>query len=120
MTARFYGTAEWKRLRAEVIRRQPVCATPGCGGRSAIADHIVPRRQGGADALSNLRGLCMACHNQRVQAGREPRAKGCHEDGTPRDTRHWWAQEAAENRSGLGRSTGGVPPRRVSSGEDDS
>jgi hypothetical protein len=61
-------------------------------------DHIVARRAGGADALHNLRTLCITCDasvreragGQRRQGGAAPRAKGCHIDGTPRDSAHWW------------------------------
>jgi hypothetical protein len=85
----YYRTAAWRRLRAEVLRRDPVCRTPGCGKASVAVDHIVERRRGGADHASNLRGLCLGCHTQRVRGG-EPHAKGCHADGTPRDATHWW------------------------------
>jgi len=108
--SRFYGTAAWRRLRAEVLRRQPVCATPGCGRPSTIADHIIPRSRGGADTLANLRGLCVACHNQRVRDGRHPRAKGCDANGWPLDHGHWWqagASRDARKSLGAGGATGG-------------
>ncbi|WP_372397090.1 HNH endonuclease [Azospirillum sp. HJ39] len=68
----FYGSAEWKRLREACLARDghrctdPHCTTPerGANGR-LIADHIVPRREGGEDALPNLRTLCSACDNRR-------------------------------------------------------
>jgi len=85
----FYGTQAWRRLAAECIARQPVCATPGCGEASRHADHITPRAQGGADALGNLRALCIRCHGTRF-GGREPKAKGCDAAGNPRDPGHWW------------------------------
>lgn len=110
MSSPYYRTAAWRVLRAEALRRQPVCATPGCGRRSVVADHIVPRSKGGADALGNLRGLCTECHNQRRQGG-EPRAKGCDAAGTPRDPTHWWNENVSE----LGAGDRWGPPRRVSS-----
>ena len=109
--SRYYGTAAWKRLRAEVLRRQPVCATPGCGLRAVHVDHIVPRSKGGADALPNLRGLCPQCHNMRRQGG-EPRAKGCDVHGNPRDATHWWKAENLSEPRGADRCG---PPRGVSS-----
>lgn len=68
----YYGTYEWKKLRAACIARDngrctaPTCTTVdrGYGGR-LIADHIVERRAGGADALFNLRTLCPTCDNRR-------------------------------------------------------
>lgn len=85
----FYRSATWKALRAAVLKRDPMCKTPGCGRKSIAVDHIIERRRGGADSMANLRGLCAQCHNQRSRGG-EPRAKGCHADGSPRDPGHWW------------------------------
>ena len=68
----YYGSQEWKRLRAVVLRRDHFqctsrdCDTPdrGAGGRLVI-DHIVERRRGGPDEPSNLRTLCPTCDNRR-------------------------------------------------------
>lgn len=100
----FYRTAEWKRLRRAVLARDPICKTPGCGCTSVAVDHIVERRRGGSDTMANLRGLCAQCHNQRSRGG-EPRAKGCHADGTPRDPGHWW--NTNNNNSGKSLIAGG-------------
>lgn len=114
MSDPFYRTQAWRRLRGECLRLQPSCATPGCGQPSVVADHIKPRSKGGADALHNLRGLCIACHNQRRHGG-EPRAWVA-SDGRPRDPHHWWNSD--KNVSGLGPGTvcGGQEP--VSSNPD--
>ena len=68
----FYGTAEWKRIRERVKKRDgyrctdPNCQTPGRGlGDRVIVDHIVERRHGGSDHDTNLRTLCPACDNRR-------------------------------------------------------
>lgn len=117
MSDPFYRSRAWLELRAECLRRHPVCVTPGCGQRSVVADHIKPRSKGGADALHNLRGLCTTCHNQRRQGG-EPRAWVA-SDGRPRDPAHWWNAAPREtNLSGLGGRTvrGGHNP--VSSDPD--
>lgn len=101
MSSPFYRTREWRRLRAQVLARDPGCTTRGCNAASVVADHIVPRAKGGADALHNLRGLCIVCHNQRSQGG-EPRA-WAGSDGTPGAPGHWW--NAQTNLSGLGAGT---------------
>jgi 5-methylcytosine-specific restriction endonuclease McrA len=68
----FYGTKAWKDLRLLALRRDryqcvmPNCTTPGrgAGGRLTV-DHIIERRKGGADVLSNLRTLCTTCDADR-------------------------------------------------------
>jgi 5-methylcytosine-specific restriction endonuclease McrA len=72
VTDPFYGSATWKRLRAQAIKRDgfqcsaPDCQSPlrGAGGR-LIVDHILERTKGGADTLDNLRTLCPLCDNRR-------------------------------------------------------
>ena|ERR1700730_6903056 len=68
----YYGTQEWKRLRADVLKRDgyrctwPTCSSPnrGEGGR-LVVDHIIERRAGGVDHPSNLRTLCSLCDGRR-------------------------------------------------------
>lgn len=58
----YYYTDEWKTLRILCLRRDKfTCQAPGCGNRATVADHIVSRKAGGADVLSNLRALCRSC-----------------------------------------------------------
>lgn len=115
MSDPFYRSKEWKLLRAEVLRRQPVCATPGCGARSVAVDHIQPRARGGPDRLWNLRGLCIPCHNQRRRGG-EPRVAGCDASGAPLDPSHWWNREnVLKNSSELGGKYRSGASLRVSS-----
>jgi 5-methylcytosine-specific restriction endonuclease McrA len=91
MSPAYYGTMKWRVLARQCIALNPICATPGCHAPAVHADHIVPRAQGGADSLANLRGLCLSCHGTR-RGTAEPVAKGAHLDGTPRDAGHWWRQ----------------------------
>jgi mono/diheme cytochrome c family protein len=102
MSSPFYRTQAWRQLRAECLARQPRCATAGCGARSVVADHVIPRSRGGADTLDNLVGRCLACHNAR-RGTAEPVLRGCDATGTPRDRGHWW--NAQENVSGLSAGT---------------
>lgn len=63
----FYRSAEWQALRIACLKRDRfVCqiAMPGCTHKATIADHIVSRRNGGADTLANLRAVCRQCDNR--------------------------------------------------------
>lgn len=89
MTDPFYRTSFWRRLREAALQAHPLCCTAGCRAPSVVADHILPRSQGGADNLDNLRGRCITCHNTR-RGTAEPRLRGAELDGRPRDRAHWW------------------------------
>jgi 5-methylcytosine-specific restriction endonuclease McrA len=68
---RGYG-GEWRKLREQVIAAHPYCSICGHTGTKdnpLSLDHILPRSQGGTDALSNLRVLCLH-HNQQRSRGR--------------------------------------------------
>jgi 5-methylcytosine-specific restriction endonuclease McrA len=76
----FYQSPLWKRLRAACLARDGYqctmadCPTPDRGRSGVlIADHIKPRREGGADELWNLRTLCPFCDGRRH--GRRPRLR---------------------------------------------
>lgn len=57
---RGYATADWKRLRLQVLARDPLCRL--CVREiSVVADHIVARKDGGPDTLENLQGLGRRC-----------------------------------------------------------
>jgi len=55
------STTQWRKLRQIVIRRDAgtcqVCGQPG-----EHVDHVIPRRLGGTDELSNLQLLCRTCN----------------------------------------------------------
>ena len=56
----YYFTSQWKALRLECLTRDHFrCVL--CGQPAIVADHIISRKDGGADALPNLRSLCRAC-----------------------------------------------------------
>ena len=100
MSEPFYRTAVWQKLRAQVLKRDPRCTAPGCTARSVVADHIVQRSKGGPDAMSNLRGMCIPCHNARSWDA--TRIRGCGADGTPLDPDHWWNGNAVLKNSSEG------------------
>ena len=61
----YYLKPEWRELRRQTLERDGgVCAVPGCGRRALVADHIVSRKAGGADALHNTRSLCRLHDNR--------------------------------------------------------
>jgi 5-methylcytosine-specific restriction protein A len=67
---RGYG-AEWRKLRAAILRRDPWCTD--CGQeKSTEVDHVVPKSEGGTDDPRNLRGMCKSCHSRKtaLQDGR--------------------------------------------------
>lgn len=64
----YYGTQEWRALRDAVRRRSGgICEVPGCKAPMAIADHVIARKDGGPDTLSNLRALCLSHDAQIMQ-----------------------------------------------------
>ena len=69
--ARGYG-ARWRRLRRMVLSRNPLCADCERHGRVTLATdvhHVVAKRDGGKDEMSNLEPLCHSCHSKRTGKG---------------------------------------------------
>lgn len=71
-TARGYG-ADWRRVRDQVLRDEPLCRPCTEAGRVTPAvevDHIFPIRQRPDLRLerSNLRPICRPCHQARTGA----------------------------------------------------
>ena len=76
----------WKERREEVINRDKKrCQACGKLTRTPQVHHIVPRRQGGTDELSNLVTLCGRCHMiiSPVPPFALKRAFGVHESEIP-------------------------------------
>jgi 5-methylcytosine-specific restriction endonuclease McrA len=59
----YYGTSEWQSLRMSCLKRDGF-ACQVCGDKATIADHIISRRNGGSDTLTNLRAMCRTCDNK--------------------------------------------------------
>ena len=89
MSHPMYKTARWKRLRALILAREPLCRmckALGITSPSDVVDHIVPHR--GDDRLAwdeaNLQGVCTPCHAGPKQSFERTGAmRGCDVDGTP-------------------------------------
>ena len=71
---RWYGSARWQRLRAEVLQAEPFCRTCRAVGVKTLTidiDHIV-KHAGDARlfwARRNLQGLCKRCHTIKTTRG---------------------------------------------------
>lgn len=75
-TARGYGH-RWQKLRRAILMRDPICRACDTD-LSVTVDHIMPKAQGGTDAMDNLQGLCRACHTAKTQKERQHGLKGRH------------------------------------------
>ena len=62
---RGYGI-RWRRLRLLVLARDPYCQHPDCHLPATEVDHVIPKRAGGTDELSNLQGLCKSHHSAKT------------------------------------------------------
>lgn len=94
--AKPYSTPEWKALRSEWLKSNPVCAC--CGARASVVDHVRPWR-GNRQAFldrSNLQSLCRSCHSKKTAScdggfGNPTEVKrGCDAVGRPLDPSHPW------------------------------
>lgn len=56
-------------MRQRVLIEEPLCRACVKAGRvtaTAIADHIVPKAEGGGDERENYQGLCTPCHKAKT------------------------------------------------------
>jgi len=64
-----YNSTRWRKLRAIVLKRQPICTMCQAKHRyttANVVDHVLPINKGGfAWELSNLQALCTPCHNSK-------------------------------------------------------
>ncbi len=67
---RLYDSAQWKRLRALQLAREPWCAGCFAEGIWTIAtevDHIVPHRSDPVEFLTGLlQSMCKTCHDRKT------------------------------------------------------
>lgn len=57
----YYETPAWRELRKLTLQRDKHRCRY-CGDRAHQADHIIPRRRGGPDAIENLAACCRHCN----------------------------------------------------------
>lgn len=74
---RFYQSREWRELVRRIkAERGNWCARCGSKHR-VIGDHIVERKDGGAELdPANIELLCQACHNRKTAQARARRVGG--------------------------------------------
>lgn len=79
----FYESVAWREfIRAIKVQRGFVCEVPSCrkdcsdNHRGLIGDHVVERRDGGADFdPANVMLMCTACHNRKTASERGRRGR---------------------------------------------
>ncbi len=54
----------WRRIRAQFLRKHPVCVD--CGQPASEVDHNTSLAQGGTNEWSNLRARCKPCHSRKT------------------------------------------------------
>ena len=68
---RGYGN-EWRKLRAQILRRDghlcQICLSIGSYTKATEVDHITPKAMGGDDSPSNLQAICRDCHRLKTAA----------------------------------------------------
>lgn len=76
----FYSSPAWRGLVADIKRaRGARCQRAGCSTPThrIIADHIVERKDGGADLdANNIELLCFGHHQEKTARARAARAQG--------------------------------------------
>lgn len=77
VTDPFYQSRAWRRL-AGLAKKLAGGRCCRCGSNErVIADHVIERRDGGAELeLSNIQILCHACHERKTADARLARAAG--------------------------------------------
>ena len=66
----FYRSGAWRRCRDAYIKKSPLCehcSERGVVKSADVVDHIIERRDGGANyEHNNLQSLCHGCHNEKT------------------------------------------------------
>ena len=70
-----YQTSRWRRAAHAFLRLHPVCIRPGCGQRSTVVDHIVPRSTASDEVelqrltwdRSNWQQMCKPHHDEKTR-----------------------------------------------------
>jgi len=63
---------KWQALRKIVLSNESLCRSCKAKGWTVVAtdvDHIIPKRAGGSNDMSNLQPLCKSCHSAKTASG---------------------------------------------------
>ena len=86
----FYAQKHWRKASVAFRKANPLCVKCAARGRTtpaALVDHIVERKDGGADyALDNLQSLCHRCHNSKTHYERARRQQMAAKNDVTGDT----------------------------------
>ena len=83
------GSAQWKKLRAQVLLNNPLCFYCGQEGKVVPADTVDHFDNNGSNnSLDNLVSCCHSCNSIKSAGRFEPR--GCDVNGNPLDPEHEW------------------------------
>jgi 5-methylcytosine-specific restriction endonuclease McrA len=92
------NSAQWQKLRASVLDREPLCRHCARRGQNVAAtdvDHI--SGDPSDNSPDNLQPLCHECHSEKTARDQHYKAtgqwrplKGCDVNGWPMDERHPW------------------------------
>lgn len=84
--------AAWRRLRASVLEREPLCRDCWKRGRITTATDVDHHDNDPSNNdAENLVPLCTPCHSRKTQADMGKRvAHGCDANGMPLDPDHPW------------------------------
>jgi 5-methylcytosine-specific restriction protein A len=74
---KLYESADWRRLRAIYLKRNPLCEVCYAKSRimpAVICDHKVEIKDGGAKLdMENVTAMCPSCHNKKTAQERAKR-----------------------------------------------
>ena len=92
--------AAWRRLRAAVLEREPLCRDCYKRGRITTATDVDHHDNDASNNdEDNLVPLCHECHSRKTQADMGKRVSmGCDADGQPLDPDHPWNRATGGSR----------------------
>lgn len=96
--SKLYNCTRWRKLRAEQLRKFPLCAyclKRGKAVEATVCDHVHPHR---GDLVKFWSGpfssLCSSCHSgAKQEEEKSGTLRGGDVDGNPLDANHHWYKE---------------------------
>ena len=86
--------AAWRKLRASVLRGEPLCRHCQARGLIVVATEVDHRNGPSDNRLESLQPLCKPCHSKQTMRDMGHNVyMGCDANGMPIDPRHPWNKE---------------------------